>query len=177
MKNKCIICKKEIDSRAKKCRNCYSLFMKQSRLGKNNPCWRGGKSIGFCRDCGQKIHRSTQQNTQRCRKCYEKTKQGKGNPNWKGGKRRKRFYGFDESIYMEWRNEVLARDNYTCQVCKSRNNLNVHHIIPNRIDSSKILDINNAITLCEKCHEQTYFKETKFIFKFLGILKNKCKNS
>lgn len=40
-----------------------------------------------------------------------------------------------------------------CMVCGSSSKPEVHHIIPVHIDSSKELDPNNLITLCDKyCH-------------------------
>lgn len=43
-----------------------------------------------------------------------------------------------------------------CAACGSRSNLQVHHIMPFHLDSSKELDPSNLITLCEKsptnCH-------------------------
>ena len=48
--------------------------------------------------------------------------------------------------------EIRARDNNECQLCKSKSNLNVHHII-NRSHKSLWLDDNNLITLCCKCHK------------------------
>jgi hypothetical protein len=54
---------------------------------------------------------------------------------------------------MNWtqiRQQVLERDNFTCQICFKNKAIDVHHIIPRR----KIpLDlINNLVGLCEKCH-------------------------
>ena len=41
-----------------------------------------------------------------------------------------------------------------CNVCGTKEDLNVHHIIPFHIDKSKELDPNNLITLCNHngCH-------------------------
>ena len=41
-----------------------------------------------------------------------------------------------------------------CNVCGTKENLNVHHIIPFHIDKTKELDPNNLITLCSHngCH-------------------------
>ena len=39
-----------------------------------------------------------------------------------------------------------------CQVCNRDKDLEVHHIVPVHIDSTKELDPNNFITLCSKCH-------------------------
>lgn len=48
--------------------------------------------------------------------------------------------------------QVFKRDNYTCVNCGANQNLNAHHIIPVYVDSSKIADIDNLITLCKPCH-------------------------
>lgn len=43
----------------------------------------------------------------------------------------------------------------TCAACGSKDNLNIHHIIPFHIDRSLELDFNNLITLCmgkKECH-------------------------
>jgi 5-methylcytosine-specific restriction enzyme A len=42
----------------------------------------------------------------------------------------------------------------TCEVCKSKKNLEVHHIVPFNVDPTLELDYNNLITLCEgnRCH-------------------------
>ena len=51
------------------------------------------------------------------------------------------------------RNQHL-KEQSTCQVCGSNEDLSVHHIIPFHVDKSKELVPSNLITLCEhnKCH-------------------------
>jgi hypothetical protein len=71
------------------------------------------------------------------------------------------------NLYMNWRDLVFRRDNYTCQICgKNGNLLNVHHINSfieilnkNNILSlediyycDELWDINNGVTLCRSCH-------------------------
>ena len=52
--------------------------------------------------------------------------------------------------YKQLCHQVLARDNWTCQVCGSRNNLQVHH---QQLRSQQGSDEEfNLITLCAKCH-------------------------
>lgn len=51
---------------------------------------------------------------------------------------------------MNIRKKALLRDNYTCQICEAKRKLEVHHIIPYRLIGKH--DLENLITLCEKCH-------------------------
>lgn len=62
--------------------------------------------------------------------------------------------------YSDWRKSVFERDNYTCQCCGDRNkNGNGHSVIlhahhkENFADNPDLrFDIDNGITLCDKCH-------------------------
>lgn len=54
--------------------------------------------------------------------------------------------------YFEWKESVLKRDNYTCQCCGFKENLQAHHI-ENYADNVDLrTDVSNGITLCEGCH-------------------------
>lgn len=73
---------------------------------------------------------------------------------WKGGKTWERF---KEPEYIEWRNKVLERDNYTCQDCnrqckKSEKGLAAHHLKPYSEYPELRFELDNGITLCRKCH-------------------------
>lgn len=86
----------------------------------------------------------------------------KSGPNshfWKGGIASNNDVIRKSLEYCEWRSSVLKRDNYTCQKCnKIGGKLIAHHIIPFNIiitNNMKILfDLNNGLTLCEKCHKR-----------------------
>ena len=55
--------------------------------------------------------------------------------------------------------EVYRKDtNYKCQVCKSKNKLNLHHIVY----SKDLLDPINIIVLCKEHHRQSHFRNGKF---------------
>ena len=102
---------------------------------------------------------------------------GKEHHNWKGGistleSRCRQFYQNNISP------EIRKRDNYTCQICGSHNNLHTHHIIPfatiikkicnehkelnvvDKVDElyniiiadARFLNKNNLITYCKNCH-------------------------
>lgn len=79
--------------------------------------------------------------------------------------------------YQQWRQTVLRRDNYTCQMphCGARHKLIVHHIIPYKKSYALRTDPNNGITLCRTCHKDTFGKESRYAHIFLSILNNKGK--
>ncbi|GAG04755.1 unnamed protein product, partial [marine sediment metagenome] len=98
---------------------------------------------------------------------------------WKGGitPLNKQIRCLDE--YKLWILEVFKRDNWTCQECNKRSKtgepliLHSHHTIlfinilhNNRISKiedaiscNELWDIDNGITLCEKCHRNIHFRE------------------
>jgi len=47
---------------------------------------------------------------------------------------------------------VLARDNYTCQICGSKHNLHCHHFEGTWMNQLQSADVDMCITLCKKCH-------------------------
>jgi 5-methylcytosine-specific restriction endonuclease McrA len=53
--------------------------------------------------------------------------------------------------YAKLRKEILARDNWRCQICGCRNNLDVHHM--KRRSALGHDSETNLITLCRKCHQ------------------------
>ncbi len=104
---------------------------------------------------------------------------GDKHPNWKGGvskidKLVRRMKG-----YLDWRTKIFVRDNWTCQTCRDRGYVTVHHIksFALILRENKIKNINdarnceelwnteNGVTLCENCHSQTdnYRKRIKVL--------------
>lgn len=95
--------------------------------------------------------------------------------NWKGGITAIQILVRNSIKYQQWRCNVFERDNYICQFCNLKGGkLNAHHIIEFKkiIDENKIKtleeaeiceelwNINNGITLCEKCHKKIHKKES-----------------
>lgn len=63
-----------------------------------------------------------------------------------------RFYS---PKYIEWREAVLIRDNYTCQTCgKVSSSNDVHHIVPWKENAELRFEIDNGKTLCRSCHNR-----------------------
>lgn len=66
--------------------------------------------------------------------------------------------------YRTWRNEVFKRDGFHCVKCGSKgvvfgkrcksNGLNAHHIFSYKTNPEVRYDVDNGITLCNKCHQQ-----------------------
>ena len=76
----------------------------------------------------------------------------------------------------DWRKSVYKRDDYTCQMCGDKSSkgnhlvLNAHHIERFVDNKDLIFDVNNGITLCERCHKLTYRKEKEFEQQFKNIV-------
>jgi len=60
----------------------------------------------------------------------------------------------DRNIYF--RKIVLERDNFECQICGDKNNLEAHHIISPRLSPMEVNDRDNGITLCRSCHKNIH---------------------
>jgi hypothetical protein len=84
---------------------------------------------------------------------------GRGNPmyginpkehwNWQGGKS---YEPYSSDWTKTLRVAIRERDKYTCIICNKYGNL-VHHIDYNK----KNCELNNLITLCNKCHTKTNY--------------------
>lgn len=73
----------------------------------------------------------------------------------------------DENI----RKAVILRDHCRCMECGKTNcRLEVHHIIPRRLNGSSTL--GNLITLCAKCHQKTEDVEERYMGKYFSLLKS-----
>ena len=76
---------------------------------------------------------------------------------------------YSDPVYKQFRLTVLKRDNFTCQMCNikgKRVRLNVHHIMKWSSASPLRYDVDNGITLCNKCHKEVTGKESHYITYF-----------
>ena len=88
-------------------------------------------------------------------KIMNKERRGKNHWNWKGGISRVYKTGYYSEEYKEWREKVFERDNYICQMCGSKDYITAHHIKSFAYYPELRFDVDNGITLCEKCHSTT----------------------
>ncbi len=122
----------------------------------------------ICEECGKEYEvKNYRKDTSRfCSfKCLHKfihrTNKGENHPFWKGGISKRNRHKL-----QKWRDEILKRDNYKCIKCGSSHNLQVHHILPYSEYPDKRFDIDNGVTLCDKCHAKEHSDNLKnFILK------------
>lgn len=98
---------------------------------------------------------------------------GSKNPNWKGGitmSKNKRMV----SGIVYWKNSVLRRDDFVCQLCGVDGKLScthcgenpqmhAHHIVSWEESPDLRLDIDNGICLCKKCHLSLHGKRGELL--------------
>jgi len=159
---KCKLCGKkayrypsQIDKYNKFCsRECWYKFMR----GSNNPFWKK-KHLEETIENNRIKHlgkKATKETREKIRKiAIKNAKYGNANNLWKGGISDVNNRIRQSSKFKIWRENVYERDSYTCQKCGNiGNRLNPHHI-KNFADNPKIrFDVDNGITLCQKCHRE-----------------------
>lgn len=94
-------------------------------------------------------------NKLQCNNCGIQLKSGENSHMWKGGITTENETIRKSRKYINWRKKVFERDSYTCQCCgdSSGGNLQAHHI-KNFSEFPDIrFELDNGITLCNKCHD------------------------
>ena len=56
--------------------------------------------------------------------------------------------------YKKWSTLVKKSSNFTCECCKSKENLASHHFLSFKYYIGLRLDLKNGICLCSKCHNK-----------------------
>lgn len=143
-------CMSDFLSVEKSCNNCgnnFSIPRSSSKkdAGKccSQECYRENSKVEkVCKNCEDKfvVPRSHINRRTCCsRKCSAEHQSGSDRT--RGGKE-----------YKKWKQQVLERDNNSCQDCGSDENIECHHIVPIYKDESLATDVDNGIALCGGCH-------------------------
>ncbi|MCI0391877.1 MAG: HNH endonuclease [Acidobacteria bacterium] len=134
-----------------------------------------GKIKSACQICNKIFLDNRARPSKTCsRKCYGKMvsirQKGEQSHLWQGGKTKEAQSFRNSATYDEWRREVFARDDWTCQICKKRGGrLTAHHILRFSQRRDLALVVENGITLCWPCHTSIRHKEEKYEAQFLEI--------
>jgi hypothetical protein len=109
---------------------------------------------------GRKHKIETRLKISKNKKESDKTPRGSKNPAWidgKGAERRGERLTIAQTLeYRLFRETVLKRDNYTCQICGERGGrLHVDHIKSYRKYPELRTDPNNGRVVCFPCHKKT----------------------
>lgn len=88
----------------------------------------------------------------RCIECGMNKLRGANNPKWNPNKEANTR---NTPEYRKWRNDVLKRDEYTCQRCGDLHwAMTAHHVQSFKTALDVRYDVDNGITLCRKCHTE-----------------------
>ncbi len=158
-------------------KECLGIRNSLENRGENNPSWNSTKiECSTCKKSYYEIAFNLKKNKNHfCSvKCYglwqRENRRGDKSRSWQGGKTKLSQTIRTSTQYLEWRNAIYKRDNYTCQHCGERGReLNADHIVPfseiikeNNIDSflkasncGFLWSLDNGRTLCIDCHRLT----------------------
>lgn len=153
------------------CNMHYSRLRRHGYTELQTPHWRTKPKITKkCLNCGDTF--SVKPSLDRVKYCSKScAKIGKPSPNWQGGitsesvAERNKFGKTIQPL-------VLARDNYTCQMCDQYSGyLHVDHIKSWADYPELRFDMDNCRTLCRACHYYLTFKRKLPVTSTWGIVR------
>lgn len=89
------------------------------------------------------------------RKKMSARRQGIPIEEWTGFQKSERSRAMSKPEYKFWRAYVLWRDDYKCEFCCSKQDLEVDHVKPWKSFPELRHDIDNGRVLCHNCHTKT----------------------
>lgn len=91
------------------------------------------------------------------------------NPNWKGGRTPWRQEIYAQSSWKKFARAVRKRDK-SCRLCGCDEKTEIHHIDPFSEAPLLVMDMGNAILLCQPCHRKMRGKEQRWKKRLLKLL-------
>ena len=143
---------------------CSRVGFSKNYSGEDSPYYEGITLI--CNQCGEEypVKKSTigRRKMNFCSKdCKNKWQsenvRGVNHPNYNPELTEKeRTERREYTEYWDWRKAIYEKDNYTCQCCGDDrgHNLRAHHYMNYSEHKELRTDVNNGITLCDKCHRK-----------------------
>jgi hypothetical protein len=149
----------------------------------NNPKYKYMLKFPNCSSCGEQLT-TNKSKYGLCHKCIGKSKEhteilskshanqknpnkGKALPLLRGENANHWTTGYSVNVandrlrdmarieYKLWRKSVFERDNHTCVICNSTENIETHHIKSWHNFPELRYAIDNGVTLCRPCHLKT----------------------
>lgn len=148
-----------IRGEAKSC-GCYHNDLMASMTGESNRAWKGGKITVECEWCGDKyeIVPARKHESRFCsRGCLAKWQSenmsGENSPLWDNDTtEEERVVGRRYPEYRQYIKDVLRRDQYTCQICGSTDDIEVHHMYSYKHHQKYRIDTEFGLSMCKCCH-------------------------
>lgn len=113
-------------------------------------------SYWICRcDCGNILSvKANHLKTGHTVSCGDRNKHwsGENSHSWKGGVTEENERIRSSSLYKQFRQAVLEKDNHKCIICGSTEDLQVHHIYPFSIYPDDRMRVETGVTVCAKHH-------------------------
>lgn len=141
---------------------CYGDWVSENRVGENSVNWKGGNVVLNCEWCGNEfsVAQARSEEAKFCsRECVGKWRSanilGELHPNWDSTLTDDQRYNNRSSLeYKKYIQNVLKRDDYTCQACGVYGvPMDVHHLYSHNNYPEYALDENFGITLCKEHHK------------------------
>ncbi len=151
-------------------RSCNAIYVaKKYCAGK--PAHNRNKMERICQNCGKieyvpKSHSDRPYCSRECMaKDYKIKYNRKNHWNWQGGITEDKARDVIYDGYKEWRKSVYRRDNFTCQICGEDKSgcLVAHHIKSLKNYPELVCNVNNGITLCQKCHKMIHYGNKEYV--------------
>jgi len=149
----CLVCGKEfVSSSTRDGKYCSTACYRKS------PGWvenLKAKSLEKWRDEG--FRQRVKEGVQTSPHAWKRRVSGENHPLWKGGHHERT----QNMAYKVWRKAVLARDQYQCQHCGSKDMLHVHHIKSYKEYPELRYVVDNGLVLCETCHNTVHGRKSR----------------
>ncbi len=145
-------------------RQCSQNWKSENLSGDRASNWRGGPLSINCDQCGKEFERwpsriEKSKNNFCSHRCYSEWMSeniiGEAHHNWNPEiTDEERYIGRNYPEYRKWIQDVLTRDNYTCQICGKEHDVEAHHLYSYMAYPEHALDIDNGLTLCCDHHRE-----------------------